>query len=132
MDARGRPVRRAGLHRSVSHRHRARLPDPRPVAHRSEERRVGNQGDWSSDVCSSDLIGYLLLALALAGFVRDTNARRASLIDAAIVLVAAASMVWTLVVDPYVEQGFTDPSAIAIALVYPILDLLLIDRKSVV
>src|SRR4029078_7202217 len=42
------------------------------------------------------ITGYLLLALALAGFGRDSvSPRRGSLLDAVIVLVAATSVIWT-------------------------------------
>jgi diguanylate cyclase (GGDEF)-like protein len=40
--------------------------------------------------------------------------------------VAATSIIWTLVIDPSVEQGVANISELAVTLVYPILDLLLI------
>ena len=72
------------------------------------------------------IAGYLLLALALAGFGRESRVRRTSVLDAAIVLVAATSIIWTLVIDPNMQAGVTDLSGLALALLYPMLDLLLI------
>jgi diguanylate cyclase (GGDEF)-like protein len=70
--------------------------------------------------------GYLLLALALAGFGRESRVRRTNVLDAAIVLVAATSIIWTLIIDPTMQQGATDLSGLAVTLLYPMLDLVLI------
>jgi signal transduction histidine kinase len=76
------------------------------------------------------LSGYLVLAAAVLLLIRGRSRRRAlaraSLLDAAIVTVAAAVLSWTLLIAPYASDGSLSFAERALSAAYPLGDLLLL------
>jgi signal transduction histidine kinase len=68
------------------------------------------------------MLGGLLLILRARGAGSD----RASLIDASLVVTALALLAWMLVVTPFARRHGVAPLASLVAMIYPILDLLLL------
>lgn len=74
------------------------------------------------------LSGMILLALGVVGLLRGRipGGDRAGLTDAAVVAVGAALLSWTFVMQPQVSDPDASLFEIAVALAYPILDVLLL------
>ncbi|MCW2824624.1 MAG: hypothetical protein JWQ91_1541 [Aeromicrobium sp.] len=85
----------------------------------------------TSVVATSDLAylaAYPLLAIGIADLIRrrDGGADLANLIDSAIVTVAAGLLSWVFVADPIVDDSSRSVAARAVAVAYPIGDVLLL------
>ncbi|MBF8289884.1 MAG: hypothetical protein HW391_852 [Chloroflexi bacterium] len=74
------------------------------------------------------ILGYPIMALGLTLAIRRriTGGDRAGLLDAAILATGTAVVWWAFVLGPLVTAGDPDPISFAIALAYPIGDILLI------
>jgi hypothetical protein len=68
------------------------------------------------------MLGGLLLIIRERG----PGSHRASLIDALLVVTAVGLLAWTLLVTPYARHHGVAPLASLVAMVYPVLDLLLL------
>ncbi|MCW2769246.1 MAG: hypothetical protein JWR27_679 [Aeromicrobium sp.] len=88
-------------------------------------------GSTTSVVAISDLAylgAYPLVAIGIADLVRhrDRGADLGNLIDSAIVTVAAGLLLWVFVADPIVDDSTRSVAARAVAVAYPIGDIVLL------
>ena len=118
-----------------------RPADPRPWIILAIGLGLSVAGDWTWVVLErqglevfpsvADILylgGIALTGIAVIGLVRGRipGGDRAGLIDATVVAVGAGLLIWTLVMDPLVADPTASIGAIAVALAYPVLDILLL------
>jgi len=72
------------------------------------------------------LLGYVPLCAAMAGAARRQGAGLGPAIDAAIVSVAAASVMWLLAIGPALAAGSESFATVAVAVAYPVADVVVL------
>jgi diguanylate cyclase (GGDEF)-like protein len=120
---------------------RYRPADPKPWVTLAAGLSLNVMGDWTWVILEARglelfpsvadalyLGGLVLTAIAIIGLLRDRipGGDRAGLIDALVVAVGAGLLSWTFLMEPLVSDPVASMGEIAVAIAYPVIDILLL------